>query len=221
MKLSKYWLFLAFSSFSLVLPPCVAETLTPAAEPAAAKNPEGAPKTEGIAPRQAPVNSDGWEGGESPKNPGPIPVAPPVPFNQEKPSRLASFQLDGLLFIQNGGSNCFTGQVAWTPIFKISRYEMRGEFGLSVPKSLLGDLYIALNYELFFRTQLGKELRVDLGGGAETFTAGNGGTKPILTVQLSKLYDIKAPVNTIFVAYSAYFATRLTHIFKAGIGFTL
>ena len=163
-----------------------------------------------------PVPSDGWEGGVTPNN-----IPAPLPFAPHTANLLFSFQLDGILFIQKAGGSTFTGQLAWTPLFKISRYEMRAELGVALPKNTLGDLFLSVNYELFFRTQLSKDTRVDLGGGAQTFTGASGGTKPILTIQMSRIYDTKTPVNTIFIAYSAFFTPRLIHVFKAGIGFTL
>ncbi len=166
-------------------------------------------------PSNAPIPSDGWADGTGGE------PTPPTPYVGHVRSQIFAFQLNGLFLLQAGGGNSFTGQFSWTPQFKIDRYEMRFDFGLSVPKNSLGDLFLSVNYELMFRTRINPETRLDIGGGAQTWTGARGITHPIASAQLSRFYDIKSPVNQIFLGYSIFFAANTIHLFKAGIGFTL
>jgi len=164
-----------------------------------------------------PIPSDGWQTGDTPTA---NELQRPELNVPSKPG-LASFQLDAILLLQSGGSNALTGQVAWTPQFNIDKYHLRGELGVSVPKNTLGDLFLAVNYELFFRSHVNNTVLLDLGGGAQTWTGATGVTQPILTAQLSRRYDTRAVVDMIFVAYSYFFTTPRIHTFKLGIGFNL
>lgn len=172
------------------------------------ENPEPAPVT--------PVPSDGWADGVTPAEP-----APPTPFVPHGRSSIAVFQLNGIFYLQAGGGNSLTGQLSWTPQFKIDRYEMRLDLGVALPKNSQSDLFFAFNYELMFRTRLNPQVRLDIGGGAITFTGTRGVTRPVASAQLCRFYDNNSPVNQIFLGYSLFFAPTHIHVFKAGIGFTL
>ena len=206
-------LFLIFLTL-IAAPPLRAENPTiPNPPPKPAKfprveNPEPTPV--------APVPSDGWADGVTPSEP-----PPPVPFVAPQRSRIFAFQANGLFYLQAGGGNSLTGQFSWTPQFKIDRYEMRLDLGVALPKNSQSDLFIAFNYELMFRTKFNNELRIDVGGGAMTFTGTRGVTRPVVSGQLCRFYENQSPVNQIFLGYSLFFAPIHIHIFKAGIGFTL
>ena len=161
-----------------------------------------------------PAPANGWADGSGSS------VTAPVPYSRGR-SQIFAFQLNGIFLLQPGRGNSFTGQFSWTPQFKIDRYEMRLDLGVSVPKNSLGDLFLSVNYELLFRTRVNPDTRLDIGGGAMTWTGYRGLTKPVASAQLSRFYDIKSLVNQIFLGYSLFFAPNLIHIFKAGIGFTL
>jgi len=173
-----------------------------------------APASEGPTGPVSPIPSDGWSGATPPE----IPTIHPARVH--KPG-LLSFQLDAVLFLQSGGGNSFTGQVAWTPFFSIGRYTLRGELGVAVPKNTLGDLFLSVNAELAFRTRINNELFLDIGGGGQKWTGLRGSTQPVATAQLTKRYDTKAPVDSIFIAYTAFFTSPLIHTFKLGIGFNV
>ncbi len=181
--------------------------------------PEKAPTSPAPTGPITPIPSDGWQQG------GQVGQAPP-----EKPSTalhsvsrpgLASFQLNGVLLLQSGGSNALTGQFAWTPQMAVDKYTLRGEFGVSVPKNTLGDLFLAFNYELLFRSHLNSNMLLDLGGGGQTWTGARGVTQPIISAQISRRYDTHAVVDLIFLGYSYFFTTPRIHTLKLGIGFNL
>ncbi len=161
-----------------------------------------------------PITSDGWEGGQTPE------LTEIVPKHQRGPGWL-SFQVNALLLLQRGGGNSFTGQVAWTPQFAVDRYTLRGELGFGLPKNSLGDLFLSVNYELFFRTRINPNTFLDIGGGGQTWSGARGVTRPIASAQISRRYNTHTAFDLLFFGYSAYFASPMIHSFKLGVGFNL
>lgn len=96
---------------------------------------------------------------------------------------LASFQVGGLYLFSAG--SIMTVGASWTPLVNTGAVSFRGQFGFFIPKNLFGDYFLAFDYEALARLELFPDVRLEGGGGFQTFTAENGGTSPVLSLGLS------------------------------------
>ncbi len=133
------------------------------------------------------------------------------------------FQMQANLLgvFQTAGARNYTGQLAWAPQFQLNEIlGVRGELGVTLLKTVVGDLFPAANYEVLGQLSLSNLLVVEAGGGVATWI-GEGGTFPIFSLDLTT--RPLAAGAQFFVGYS-HFAMkgRPAEEFKLGfrIGFS-
>jgi len=134
------------------------------------------------------------------------------------PLKILSFQAGAFWAFQAGGGNSLTAQAAWTPIFELGPIGLRGELGAALHKNSLGDRFLVYNYEALARLGLLPNFTFEAGGGFQSWSAGNGGTKPVVTLGLA--FGLMGPIDRIYVAFSHFFQGGGSNQYRAGIGFT-
>lgn len=133
-------------------------------------------------------------------------------------TELSSMQFNGNYVVQTGNlGETTTLQVGWAPIFPLGAVAIRGELGAMLLKNALGDRFLALNYDVFLRVPLHEYLLAEVGLGFQTWTAGNGGTKPEFSLNACVPFANNV-FDRVFVGYSRFFLAGGVNEFKLGFG---
>lgn len=143
----------------------------------------------------------------------------PAPRAQAEgsPAKLLSFQLGGIAaYPVGGGQNHYSGQLAWTPLIQLGGIGLRGELGATLFKNVLGSSFLVLNYEALLQLSLLPKIGLELGGGMQTWTKGNGGTAGVLSAGLT--VGLLGTLDRIYATYSRFLLGTDANEIKLGIG---
>ena len=133
------------------------------------------------------------------------------------PLKLFSFQVGGIgAYPVGGGTSHYSGQVAWTPTIHLGAIGIRGEVGAALFKNTVGDSFLVLNYEGLLQIGLLPNVKVELGGGMQTWTKGNGGTAGVLSAGLT--FGMTGTLDRIYATYSRFLLGTDANEIKLGIG---
>ncbi len=127
--------------------------------------------------------------------------------------KILSFQAGGIAIL-GGGSDSYSGQIAWTPIFGLGPVGLRGEVGISPLKDPLGNSVMLTNFEALLNFALAPKLGFEVGGGAQKFGSGSlgGVLSGGLTIGLVGMLD------RVYVTYTRYLPGGGSNEIKAGLG---
>lgn len=129
------------------------------------------------------------------------------------PVQILSFQAGGIATFA-GGTTSLSPQIAWTPIIGLGGLGLRGELGIARFKPA-GTAVYSINYEALLQLGMMPNMKLELGGGAQS-TTGGGGTGAALSAGLT--FGLTGTVDRIYATYSRYTNGTGSNAIKLGLG---
>jgi hypothetical protein len=93
---------------------------------------------------------------------------------------------------------------------------LRGEIGATLFKNALNASYVVLNYEAFLRMSLLPNVGLELGGGLQNWTQGNGGSAGVLSAGLT--FGLVGFFDRVYATYSRFLLGSDVNELKLGVG---
>jgi len=98
-----------------------------------------------------------------------------------------AFRVQDFAAIQEFGL-CSSGKVSWNPLFALGHgFGIRGNAGCAILKGF-PDRFLAAEYEVRLSYAVSRTFTVEAGGGAQTWFQKNGGTSPMASAAVSRMF---------------------------------
>lgn len=154
-----------------------------------------------------------WQPAESP-------IPPQSIFQRIKSvGYFKSVEIAGTMNLQSGGGQLTSVKLAYSPYFDFNPYGARFELGISPLKNKDGNIFMALNYQVFGRYNFLEKYTAELGLGAVTFTGSAGGSALTTSIVGRRKLSLISFQRDIFLGYSMLMFDPSVNQFEIGTTF--